>query len=112
MIEKNLLDYLNEMSDVPVYMEKPKNHPKRYAILEKTASSEENFVFTSTFALQSYAESLYQAALLNDRLKTIMLNKEADIPDVSSVSLSGDYNFTDNSTKEYRYQMVLIIVHF
>lgn len=112
MIEKILLDYLNEKADVPVYMEEPKDHPKRYAILEKTTGSEENFIFTSTFALQSYAESKYQAATLNDRLKKIMLDKEADIPDVSSVSYGGDYDYTDNTKKQYRYQMVLIVTHY
>lgn len=113
MIEETILKYLNDKADVPVYMEEPKSHPKRFAVLEKTGGGGgENFIFTSTFALQSYAESKYQAAFLNKKLKQIMLDRAADIPGVSRISYGGDYGYTDPQTKQYRYQMVLIVTHY
>ena len=112
MIEKTILDYIKKKIDVPVYMEVPKTPPKRFIVIEKTGGSGENFIYTSTFAVQSYAESKYQAAALNDKVKGIMLDEEADIPDVSAVDYGGDYDYTDNTTKQYRYQLVLIITHY
>ena len=105
MIEKTIIDYLNDNLVVPAYMEMPEDKPERFVLLEKTGSSVENLIYSATFAIQSYAESLYEAAVLNEEVKKAMDNIIA-LDSVLSSKLNSDYNFTDTETKEYRYQAV------
>lgn len=109
MIEKIILDYLNKVLDVPVYMERPAQKPDRYVLIEKTGGSEKSHIQTATLALQSYAESLYQAAVLNELLKGAMM-ESITLPQVSRAKLNSDYNYTDTTKKEYRYQAVYDLV--
>ena len=53
MIEIVLLSYLKEVLSVDVFMEIPPNPPETYVRIEKTGSSEEEYIETATFALQS-----------------------------------------------------------
>lgn len=111
MIEKVLLDYLNEALDVPVYMEIPAEHPTSFVLIEKTGSSLENHLYSAVFAIQSYAATMYEAASLNDGVKAAML-AAVELAEITSVSLNSDYNFTDSTTKRYRYQAVFDIFHY
>ena len=72
MIEKVVLDYLRDILEVWVDVEVPEKEPDEYVIIEKIGSSEENFVFSATFALKSHARSLYAAAELNEKVKAAM----------------------------------------
>ena len=110
MIEKIVLDYLKEVLNVPVYMEKPQEMPTQFVLIEKTGSSEENFILSATIALQSYAESLYLAAELNEKVKKAM-NDIIVLNTVSKSKLNTDYNFTDTAKKLYRYQAVYDLVY-
>lgn len=114
MIEETILNYLNdsEYLGAPVYMEVPKEMPSEFFVLEKTGSSMENHIYTSTFVVQSYAPSLYEAAANNETVKELMLYGLDEKADIASVSLNSDYNFTDTETKTYRYQAVFNIVHY
>lgn len=112
MIEKVILDYLTEKLDVSVYLEVPERAPERYVIIEKTGSSYEgNYIFSATIAVQSIAGSLYEAAVLNEQAKAAML-EASGLPDVCRADLNSDYNFTDTTTKKYRYQAVFDLVHY
>ena len=104
MIEEVLRDYLTGKG-FNAYLEKPKNPPKEYILLEKTGSSLVDHLNTATFAVQSHAESLYKAAKLNHEVKAAML-AIVETEDISKCSLNSDYEYTDTSTKEYRYQAV------
>lgn len=105
MIEKIVHDYLNSELEVPVYMEKPEKEPMRYALVEKTGSGEDDHIFTATIAIQSYAESLYQAAVLNELVKGAMYGI-VKLNSIGKAKLNTDYNFTDTTKKKYRYQAV------
>ena len=111
MIEITVLDYLSQKLDVPVYMEVPEKPPKRYVLVEKTGGSSAGHICDSTLAIQSIAESLYQASLLNEQVKEKMLHI-ADETDVCKCDLNNDYNFTDTTTKKYRYQAVYDLTHY
>lgn len=110
MIENIVLDYLNNTLKVPVYMEKPANSPEKYVLLEKTGSSSENFIKSATIAIQSYAGSLYEAAVLNEEIKDAMDNIVI-LNDVMGSKLNSDYNFTDTTKKKYRYQAVYDLIY-
>lgn len=111
MIEIIIKDFLYKNLSVPSFLEQPKKKPKRYVLFEKTSSSKVNHVESTTIAFQSYAESLYEAAKLNEELKHVIENMIIS-SDISKVTLNSDYNFTDTETKEYRYQAVFDMTHY
>lgn len=113
MIEKIVFDYLNSQ-DLPAkaYTEMPKTVPSKLYLIEKTGSSIDNKITTSTIAIQSYADTLYDAISLNESLKAVMLEGFISLESISGVYLNSDYNFTDTTTKRYRYQAVFVITHY
>ena len=111
MIEKTILDYLNEKLDVTAYMERPESQPASYVIIEKTGSSESDQVTTSTFAFQSCAKSLAEAAALNELVKSAV-KESVELPGIGGVHLNTDYNYTKTESKQYRYQAVFLITHY
>ena len=111
MIEKVILDYLNETLNVPVSMEVPKNPPARYVVMEKTGSRRQNLITSSTFLFRSYAPTLYKAAALNEDVKAALDNAIV-LDDIARAKLNSDYNYTDTAKKLYRYQCVYDFTHY
>ena len=110
MIAKTLLDYLDNTLDVPVVMEAPEQ-TMGYVLIDQTGSSRTNHIITTTFAIQSYGSSLYNAMLLNDEVKDAMVGF-AELDEITRVELETDYNFTNTATKQYRWQAVYQITHY
>lgn len=110
MIELIVLNYLKSTLEIPVYLEKPEKEPEKYVLIEKTGSSAEDFIYSATIALQSYADSLYLAAALNENVKEAMDNIII-LDDIFKSQLNTDYNFTDTTKKKYRYQAVYDLVY-
>lgn len=110
MVEKVVLDYLKEKLDVDVSMERRANAPEKYVLVEKIGSKEENYIETATLAIRSFAESMYEAAVLNGQVKTMMKNI-VELPDVSKCSCGSDYNYTDTTAKKYCYRAAFNIVY-
>lgn len=111
MIEKVIYDYLNTGTDIPTYLERPKQPPAKYYLLEKTGGGRTNHINTSILIIQSYAPSLYEAASMNESVIEKMLDA-VSLGDVSRVSLNSNYNYTDSTTKQYRYQAVFDVTHY
>lgn len=111
MIEKIVYDFLKSRK-LNANMFIPNPQPKSFYLIEKTGSSRANRIETSTIIIQSYATSLLEAAQMNEAVKSLMLEELAENTDVVSVHLNGDYNFTDTTTKSYRYQAVFLVVHY
>lgn len=110
MVEKIMLDYLNDALTSPVYMERPADPPREYVIIQKTGSSKANQLETATLAFQSYSGSLYEASVLNEVVKHAVENA-VTLPEISSAKLNSDYNFTNTAAKQYRYQAVFNITY-
>ena len=110
MIAKQLLDYLGSVLDVPVRMEAPEQ-TTGYVLIDQTGSSRTNHIITTTFAIQSYGDSLYEAMVLNDAVKDAMVGF-AELGNVTRVELQTDYNYTNTATKQYRWQAVYLITHY
>lgn len=109
MIEKVLYDYLNEHLDVPAVLEKPAPLPRDFVFIERTGGNVVNHIENATITIQSYGSTLYDAASLNERVKTLMLNS-VTLTEISSCTLNSNYNFTDASEKRHRYQAVFDVV--
>lgn len=110
MIEVVIRKYLMETLGVPVYLEYPENPEDEFIVMEKTGGTE-NHIYTAMMAVQSYGESLYDAAVLNGKAISAMLEM-AKLNEICKVSLNSDYNFTDTRQKKYRYQAVFDIVYY
>lgn len=54
---------------------------------------------------------MYEAAVLNEELKEV-IESMIELDEISKIKLNSDYNFTDTTTKEYRYQAVFDINHY
>lgn len=111
MIEKTILDYLSNALPYPVYMEMPRKSSGRFCVIEKTGSSVENHIYSATIAIQSYADSMCEAAELNSIVKGLM-KLLSTLPSVARCKLNSDYNFTDTEMRQYRYQAVFEITHY
>lgn len=109
MIEEIVLGYLNENLSVPVYMERQKVETTPFVILEKTGSGRSNYVNKSTFAIQSYADTMYEAAELNEEVKDVM-DDLIELDEIVRSEINTDYNYTDD--KNYRYQAVYDVTHY
>lgn len=110
MIEKIVLDYLKSKS-INAYMERNNGIKGDFVLIEKTGGGEENHIKNSTLAIQSFSDSLYNAALLNEKIKELM-KQIIELDEVSKCSLNSDYNYTIPNTKEYRYQAIFDLVHY
>lgn len=106
MIEIKIKEYLKDKLKVPVYMEHRDREKGSYIIMEKLGGSMRNQIYRSSYAFQCYGDRMFDALKLNDRLVQAMLV----YPDCGASKLDSNYNFTDISTKKYRYQAVFDIV--
>lgn len=111
MIEIIILKYLTEKLSVPVYMEDDGEVGDTYVVVEKTGGGEENFLKSAVIAVQSYADTLYNAASINEEVKEAM-KKLIEEDKVTKCELNSDYNYTDTARKVYRYQAVFDIKHY
>ena len=112
MIEKTVLDHLSRVLDpVQVYMEFPDKKETTFVVIEKTGSGITNGIRSATIAVQSLADSLYNAAILNEKVK-IAMDDLITNDEIGRVSLDSDYNFTDTQTKHHRYQAVYQLIHY
>lgn len=115
MIETIILNYLNGLTGAPAtaVAEIPAGGvtPPCWVIQKTGGGTIEGHVGTATLAIQSYGATLYEAAALNEALKTAMDGALA-LPEIARVELNSDYNFTDTTKKLYRYQAVYDIIHY
>jgi hypothetical protein len=119
MIEQTIYEYLKsefEGSGVDVFMQVPDQNPAPdyrapFIVIEKTGSSVENWIAESTFAIQSYAATLFDAASLSEQVVKTMFGAIA-MDDITRVELNSEYNFTDTETRRPRYQAVFDITHY
>lgn len=111
MIELVLKTFLEEHLSVLVGFTYPKHPPDRFVLIEKLGSSKVNHLSDATFAFQSYGQTMYETAELNQLVKQAV-ERAVVLPQVSRVRLNSDYNFTDEEMKAYRYQAVYDIYYY
>ncbi len=117
MIEIIVKNYLDSVLQVPVKTEREDDPPRKYVLIERTGESVSNLVRTATIAIQAYAGtrmqggSMYEAAELMEEVIAAMDGLRT-VDEVSGVYLNTSYNYTDPSTKVYRYQAVYQITYY
>ena len=114
MIELIVKNFLESKLSVPVLMERPSDC-SQYVLIEKTGGGQENHIPSAMLTIQSYENSMQKAAELNEEVKHWMLDGMEGLitlNEVAQVQLNSDYNYTDTTTKEYRYQAVYDIIFY
>ena len=115
-IELIVLQYLIS-ANIPgigdkVYLEVPESPPDKYLIIEKTGSGEQNHIQQAMLAVQSISShSLLESLTINSAVKEAMAHMAEVSTDIYSCRLNSDYNHTNVTTKEYRYQAVFNITY-
>lgn len=109
-IEEIVCNYLTLKLGVAAMPEKPSRPYTNKVFVERTGGFG-RFIKETTIAVQNYGESMYEAAVLNDRVIEAM-QELTEVDEITSVNLNSNYNFTDTETKEYRYQAVFDINHY
>lgn len=111
MIETIVCEYLRGLLPCPVLMEVPEKAPDVFVLIEKTGGGRGSGINRATLAVQSWAGRVYDAAALNEQVKDAM-DGITELDEVSACRLNSDYNFTDTTTKHYRYQAVFDLVFY
>lgn len=111
MIELVIKNYLDGRLSVPAFLEFPEEPIEKFVLFEKTSSAKHNHITSATFAFQSYAPSMYEAAKLNEEVKQAV-ESMIELNEIGRIGLNADYNFTDTAKKEYRYQAVFDINYY
>lgn len=111
MIEILMLEHLQERLGIPVYAEVPEKKPERFIVIRKGDERRDNFLRCATMLARSYAPSLLAAMELSQQVLGAM-DIFPEHPRISGCYCTGDYNFTDEETKQYRYQAVFDIYYF
>lgn len=110
IIEVYLIEYLTKELGIPIYGQEEDAEEGSFVVIEKLGSYVENFTRHATIALKSYGATLLESAELNERVKSAM-DDIIKKPEISCSKLNSDYNFTDTTTKKYRYQAVYDLVY-
>ena len=111
MIEAIIRDYLLSVLSVPVYIDVPVNPPAKRVVIERTGGGKENQVRNAMVAVQSYGATKAEAAHLHeDVLSKLPGIATGDV--VSACDVNAEYDYTDTTTKQYRYQAVFDITYY
>lgn len=109
-IEEIICNYLTEKLEVVALPEKPSRPFHNKVFVERTGGNG-RFIKETTIAIQSYGDSEYEAATLNDSVIDAMY-EITELNAITNVSLNSNHNYSDTETKEYRYQAVFDIKHY
>lgn len=112
MVEVTLRNYLAEnLSDVPVFMEYPKNPPQRFIMLQLADGGQTNHIDAVTFFVTIYAESLYAAAELKESVKTL-LYESIIIPGITTSNLGQESAGLDSANHVYTYNLTFNFYYY
>lgn len=111
MIEKIVLDYLNDTLENPTYTQEPHDGSTSYYLIEKVGSSVDNLIDTSMIVVESHAPSRYEAAVLNYAVIEAMRDI-VSLDEIGSCKKNSDYDNTDTAKKQYMYRALFEIVHY
>ena len=111
MIEVTLRNYLSDNMDIPVLMEHPQTSVKKYILLQLADASIVNHIDMATIFVNVYADSLYEAAELRDKVKELLLNA-IFITGIAKSSLGQDQAATDSANHLYQYSLTFNFYYY
>lgn len=111
MIEQIVRDYLKNVLSVPVYVDVPANPPDSYVVIARTGGGVDEHIRSAMMTVQCYGGTRVAAATLHEQILSVLPDiATGDV--VSACDLNAEYDYTDTTTKRYRYQAVYDIVYY
>lgn len=111
MIEVTIREYLSDNLDVPVLMEHPKTSKKKFILLQLADAGQTNHIDMATFFINVYADSLYDAAELKEKVKTLLFDA-ISLPGITKSTLGQDQAATDSANHLYQYNLTFNFYYY
>ena len=116
MLELIAYEYLSAELDVPVVFLEPtvpewEAVPEKYVLIKKLSEKNDNYLRSGSLALKSYAQTVYDAAVL-DRAVRDAADRMIELDGIASAKLSSSYDSSDTTRKVNRYQSVYDFVFY
>lgn len=99
LIVKNYLD--TALEGVSVYMETPKDVLGKFVVIQLVDREKTNLIDAATLEIRSYADSKYDAAVLDESVRGAM--EDFNRGDITA-KIGGGNDETDTTLKKYRYR--------
>lgn len=115
LIESHIIAHLAaKMTGCLICAEVPEDYPADGAlvVVSRLGGGNTNHLRTARIAIQTYGASLLDAATRCETALGYMLELPADDPCVTAVHIDTSYNWTDETTKRYRYQSVMYVTYY
>ena len=113
MIEVVIMTALKAATDVNSYMEIPEEPEDSYTVIQRTGGEQRGAERrTAVIAVQSYAQTLLDAAILNEKVLNAMQERQYQDNEITICQLNSNYNYSDPENRRYRYQAVFDLVYF
>lgn len=111
MIEKVVIDYLSNIYDCKVLAEEPEKPPTKYIVVEKLSGGYANGINSARIAVQTHEKTLAKVSAFDEDV-CVKMRDFVRLDKIGGCVLENSYNFTDTSTKRYRYQSVFDIRYY
>lgn len=111
MIEKTIRDYLvSKLGTNNIFFETPNTFAGECVVIQIIDRTRENLIDAVTASIYSYAESKYDSAVLDEKVRIAMRDFDGE-EDISSCRISGGSDAPDTTLKKYRYRSNFNIVY-
>lgn len=111
IIESVIIKFLEDKLKVKTYAEIPKTKPHKFIVVEKIDGGRTNCINASTLSVFSYAETLFDAADMNEQVKDALFDA-VEIDDITSSKIGGENRSIDTANKLYRYETIINLYHY
>lgn len=112
MIEVTIREYLEDnLTDVPVLLEKPKVKEPAYVIIRDIDAGRTNQISALTLSFTIGSDSMYKAKVLCDQVQNLLLESIA-LPQISSAKLGGMNGGAVASESVYEYEIIFNFYYY
>lgn len=112
MIEVALRNYLEtNLNGVKVFMEQPKNPPKKYVQMRLADGGRLQHIDAATFFVDVIAQDLYSAAELRDSVKGLLFDAIC-LDGITHSSMGGERANTDSANHVYKYELTFNFFYY
>ena len=112
MIEVAIREYLaDNLENIAVLMEQPKNPPKEYILLRLADSGRINHIDAATIFVTVISDSLYAAAQLRERIKDLLFNS-ISLDFITHASQGSESATLDGSNHVYQYNITFNFYYY
>lgn len=114
IIEARVIAHLARHLPCAVAAEVPEDFPDSAALVVVSRLGEQrtNHLRRARLAVQSYGATLLAAAALCEAAEQALVQLPAEDAGVTACRVETSYNFTDETTKRYRYQSVVHVSYY